>query len=302
MGLVAVQDQAGARRKVKVGLATRQAAIAYIFLTPALIYFALFHFYPIVVEVWSSLQSSTDFVGLANYIQALQDQRVLESYKTTMIFAVSVTLLQMVIGLGLALLLNLPLRGRTFFRAIFLVPYMTSIVIVGLMWRNILDPQIGILNRVLLALHLPAQDWLINYHAALPVVIGITVWQSVGYTMVFFLAGLQGIPEQYYEAARVDGAGQLRLFRHITLPLLAPTTLFVGIVGVIGSLQAFAQAFVITKGGPADATRFYVLHVFSVAFDDNNIGYASALTFLMFLVILVLTIVQLRLNRKATEY
>jgi multiple sugar transport system permease protein len=302
MGLIVAQDGTNARRTVRVGLASRQAVIAYIFLAPALIYFTIFFFYPIVLELWASMQSTTAFVGLENYLQALQDARVWGAFKVTLLFAAGVTLLNVIVGLALALLLDLPLRGRVVFRAIFMVPYMTSMIIVGLMWRNILDPQIGILNRLLLVFGLPAQDWLTNYQLALPAVIGITLWQGVGYTMVLFLAGLQGIPREYYEAAHVDGAGGLARFRFVTLPLLAPTTLFVVIIGIINSLQAFAQAFVITQGGPADATRFYVFHVYNVAFNENNLGYASALSFLMFLVILVLTLIQLRVGNKATEY
>lgn len=302
MGLIVAQDSMNARRTVRVGLASRQAVIAYIFLAPALIYFTVFFFYPIVLELWASMQSTTAFVGLENYLLAFQDARVWGTFKVTLLFAAGVTLLNVIVGLALALLLDLPLRGRVVFRAIFMVPYMTSMIIVGLMWRNILDPQIGILNRLLLVLGLPAQDWLTNYQLALPAVIGITLWQGVGYTMVLFLAGLQGIPREYYEAAHVDGAGGLARFRFVTLPLLAPTTLFVVIIGIINSLQAFAQAFVITQGGPADATRFYVFHVYNVAFNENNLGYASALSFLMFLVILVLTLIQLRVGNKATEY
>ncbi|GCE48228.1 multiple sugar transport system permease protein [Thermosporothrix hazakensis] len=302
MGLIVAQDRYGAKRHVRTGLASRQALVAYIFLMPALIYFTVFFFYPILVELWTSMQSTTDFVGLANYVQALQDQRVLESFKVTLIFAVCVTTFNVLIGLGLALLLDRPIKGRTIFRALFLVPYMTSMVIVGLMWRNILDPMVGIFNRILLAVGLPTQDWLTNYHMALPVIIGVTIWQGVGYTMVLFLAGLQGIPTEFYEAARVDGAGPWARFRYITLPLLAQTTLFVVIISAIGSLQAFAQAFIITQGGPADATRFFIFHVYNTAFNENNLGYASALTFLMFIVILVLTFFQLRVSKQAVEY
>lgn len=302
MGLIVVRDGAGIKRSVHVGLATRQAVIAYIFLLPALIYFSIFFFYPIALELWASLQSTSAFVGLANYGQALQDPRVWESFRVTVVFAAGVTLLNIVIGMALALLLDLPLPGRVVFRAIFMVPYMTSMVIVGLMWRNILDPLVGVLNRVLTLLALPPQDWLTNYQLALPAVIGITVWQGVGYTMVLFLAGLQGIPREYYEAARADGAGAWARFRSITLPLLAPTTLFVAIIGVIGSLQAFSQAFVITQGGPADATRLFAFHIYNVAFNENNLGYASALSFLMFIVILLLTLVQLRIGNKSIEY
>ncbi|HEY4384331.1 MAG TPA: sugar ABC transporter permease, partial [Ktedonobacteraceae bacterium] len=183
-----------------------------------------------------------------------------------------------------------------------LIPYLSSSVIIGLMWRNILDPVVGILNRVLMQFGLPTQDWLSSYTGALPAIIGITVWQLVGYNMLLFLAGLQGIPDDYHQAARIDGANSWSRFRHITIPLLAPTTLFVSVMSVINSLQAFAQAYVITQGGPADATRFFVFHVFDTAFNQNNLTYASALTFLMFIAVLILTIVQLSLNRHNLEY
>ncbi|MBO0780132.1 MAG: sugar ABC transporter permease [Ktedonobacteraceae bacterium] len=304
MSLIVSRDRTGAARTIRMGLASRQALVAYIFLLPALIYFAVFFFYPIIQEVYVSLldNATADFVGLRNYVQALQDPRVLNSFKVTVIFAASVTIASIVVGLGLAMLLDQPLRGRAVLRAIFLVPYLSSAIIVGLMWRNILDPLTGILNRVLLQYGLPQQDWLSNYNLALPAVIAITVWQGAGYTMVLFLAGLQNIPQMYYEAARVDGAGPWARFRRITLPLLAPTTLFVSIISVIGSLQGFTQAYVITQGGPAEATRFYVYHVFNVAFNENNIAYSSALTFLMFIAILVLTIIQMRLGNRAVEY
>jgi multiple sugar transport system permease protein len=304
VSLIATRDQAGAVRTVRMGLASRQALIAYLFLFPAFVYFCIFFFYPIGVELWSSLQNNDSgvFAGLQNYIQAFQDPRVLNSFRVTGLFALGVTVLSIIIGLGLAILLDQPLRGRVILRACLLTPYITSGVIVGLMWRNILDPATGILNRVFAILGLPPQDWLSNYQAALPVLIVIMVWHGVGYTMILFLAGLQGIPPEYAEAASVDGATRRQRFRHITLPLLAPTTLFVSIISVISSLQAFSEALIITQGGPAEATRLYVYHVFNVAFNENNIAYASALTFLMFLAILLLTTLQLRIGGNDIEY
>jgi len=292
-------------RRARTGLATRQAMVAYLFLAPAVVYFSVFFFYPIAYEFWISLHTGQNvdaWAGLANYRRAFADDRVWHSFGVTLRFAVGTTVGSIVIGLVLALLLDQPLRGRTVLRSILLFPYMISFVIVGLMWRNILDPYVGILNRVLLALNLPQQDWLTSYERALPAIVGITVWHGMGYTMVLFLAGLQGIPREYYEAAKVDGAGPWSLFRNITLPLLAPTTLFVSVIGVIGSLQAFAQPYIITQGGPADATRLYVYHVFEAGFGQIDFGYASALAFLMFVVILVLTIVQLRFGRQGLEY
>jgi multiple sugar transport system permease protein len=291
-------------KRVRIGLASRQAIVAYIFLTPALIYFSIFFLYPIVSEFITSLQSDNtgEFVGLQNYIQAFQDPQAVNSFKVTIIFAFGVVILDIVIGLGLALLLDRPFRGRAIFRAIFMIPYISSGVIIGLMWRAILDPITGILNNVLLKIGLPGQNWLTSPTWALPVLIGITVWQASGYTMLLFLAGLQNIPEEHYHAAQVDGAGKFMRFRHITLPLLLPTTLFISIIGVINSLQAFTQAYLITQGGPANATNFYVFNVFNVAFTDNDIAYASALTFLLFLTILVFTIMQFRVGNRNVEY
>ncbi|HEX2911678.1 MAG TPA: sugar ABC transporter permease [Chloroflexia bacterium] len=305
MRQTAMTNRKGAFRYVRTGLATRQAVIAYIFLLPALIYFTVFFFVPIAIEFYTSLQKNQEpgvLVGFQNYIQAFGDSRVLNSVGVTVVFAVSVTLFGIILGLLLAVLLDQPLKGIAFLRAVFLVPYLTSAVIVGLMWRNILDPLVGVLNRVLSAANLPTQDWLSNYQAALPAVIAITIWQGVGYNMLLFLAGLQGIPPIYQEAAKIDGAGPWSRFWYITVPLLANTTLFVSIISVISTLQAFTQAYVITQGGPADATRFYVFNVFDVAFNQNNFAYASALTFLMFIAILVLTFVQLRVSRKGVEY
>lgn len=282
--------------------------MAYIFLAPALIYFAVFFFYPIALEFWISLRSGqpligvSAFAGLKNYVTAINDARVLNSFKVTFIFAVENTVMSVVVGLGLALLLNQALRGRTILRAIIFFPYVTTFVIVALMWRNMLDPYTGILNAVLYALEIPGQNWLTDYRSALPTVMGITVWHGMGYNMVLFLAGIQGIPDVYHEAAEIDGAGAWARFWRITLPLLAPTTLFVSIISVIGSLQAFGQAYLITRGGPAEATRFYVFHVFDIAFSQFNFGYGAALAFLMFAVILILTVIQMKLGRKDVEY
>lgn len=292
----------------QTGLASRQAIMAYIFLAPALIYFAVFFFYPIALEFWISLRSGqpligvSAFAGLKNYVTAINDARVLNSFKVTFIFAVENTVMSVVVGLGLALLLNQALRGRTILRAIIFFPYVTTFVIVALMWRNMLDPYTGVLNAVLYALGIPGQNWLTDYRSALPTVMGITVWHGMGYNMVLFLAGIQGIPDVYHEAAEIDGAGAWARFWRITLPLLAPTTLFVSIISVIGSLQAFGQAYLITRGGPAEATRFYVFHVFDIAFSQFNFGYGAALAFLMFAVILILTVIQMKLGRKDVEY
>lgn len=280
----------------------RQAATAWLLLLPAVVFFAVFFFIPIFSQLYTSLFSgvrSPTFVGLGNFQRALGDPNVLVSFMTTVIFAAGSLVIGIVLGLALAVILNQALPGRTLFRAILLVPYLTSVAIIGLLWRNILDPQVGILNRVLEVIGVPSQSWLTTQPLA--VIIGIAVWSSVGYTMVLFLAGLQGIPSVYYEAARIDGASPMQRFLWITLPLLAPTTLFVSMIGVITSLQQFALPYIVTGGGPGDATSLYAFRVFSVAFSDFDFSYASALSFLLLLVILALSLVQMRVARRGVE-
>ena len=277
----------------------RQAATAWLFLTPAVLFFVLLFFLPIGNQLLTGLYDAdgVSFVGLGNFSRALSDPEVLHSFLITLLYAAGTLIVGTAMGLGLAVILNQALPGRTLFRSVLLIPYLTSVSIVGLLWRNILDPQVGILNRLLESLGLPGQTWLSTHPLA--TIVGITVWSGAGYTMVLFLAGLQGIPGLYYEAARIDGAGPWRRFFAITLPLLAPTTLFVSIIGLIGTLQQFALPYIVTGGGPGNATSLYAHRLFIVAFNDNDFGYASALSVLLLLVVLVLSLLQLRIGDRA---
>lgn len=301
-------DLAGSKHREWVSSKTRRALISYSFLLPAILYFSIFFFYPIALEFWASLQSGlplvgeSQFVGIENYQRILQDKRVIHSFKVTIIYSVGSTVITAIVGLILALILNQKIRGRVIIRSIIFFPYMISIVIIALLWSNILDPYLGILNSFLYSIGIDGQNWLTNPNTALPAVISLVVWQNMGYAMVIYLAGLQNIPEQYYEAAKIDGASKFHLFRYITLPLLAPTTLFITVIGMIGNLQAIAPAYLITRGGPADATNLYAYHVFNVAFDELRIGYASALAFMMFAVIFVLTMIQFKIAGTQVEY
>lgn len=287
------------RPRRPLSLRARRARTAYLFLTPALIFFGIFFYMPIADIVNTSLHSGPQadrFSGLDNYTDAFRDPSARNSFVVTLVFAVGTTVGAIVLGLALALLVNRPLRGRIAFRLALLVPYLTSVAVVGLLWRNILDPQLGILNRLLGDLGLPTQQWLNT--DPLATIILITLWQIAGYTMILFLAGLQGIPEVYYEAAYIDGASKPQQFWRITLPLLAPTTLFVSVMAVISGLQAFGQAYIITRGGPGDATDLYVFHVYETAFNSRDFGYSSALSMLLMIVIVVFTAVQLRAGRR----
>lgn len=288
-----------ALRKRRPSIAGRQARTAYLFLAPAIVFFGLFFYMPIVDIINTSMHSgphADEFAGLDNYTKAFEDPAARNSFKVTLQFAVATAVGAIVLGLGLALLVNRKLRGSLAFRLALLVPYLTSIAVVGLMWRNILDPQLGILNRVLGDLGLPKQEWLTTHPVATIVV--VTLWMVTGYTMILFLAGLQGIPEVYYEAALVDGANKWQQFWKITLPLLTPTTVFVSVMMVITSLQAFGQAYIITGGGPAQQSDLYVYHVYNVAFRHRDFGYSSALTLLLLIVIVAFTLVQLRIGRR----
>jgi multiple sugar transport system permease protein len=291
-----------------MSLEARQAVTAYLFLIPAIAYFLLYFFYPIMLEFWASLfrgqpligQSS--FSGIANYVEAINDRRVRQSLVVTLIYAFGTTAATVVIGLGLAALLSGPVKGSKFFRSVIFFPYIISYVIVALMWKSILDPYTGILNSALIALGLPTQNWLGDTQTALPTLIGITVWKDAGYAMLIYLAALQSIPSTFYEAASMDGATPGQKFRYLTLPLLMPTTLFIVVISMITHLQDLSPAYLITSGGPADATRLYGLFVFNTAFRELNIGYASALSFMMFLVILAITAVQFKLGSREIRY
>jgi multiple sugar transport system permease protein len=281
----------------------REAGTAWLFLLPAVIFFVALFYVPILNQLVAAAYGGVDgttFVALDNFVTAFNDPEVIHSFTITLIYAAGSVIIGIVIGILLAVILNQALPGRTLFRSLLLIPYLTSVAIIGLLWRNILDPQIGILNRLLETIGLPGQTWLST--APLATIIGITIWTSAGYTMVLFLAGLQGIPGMYYEAAQIDGAGPWRRFVSITLPLLAPTTLFVSVIGVIGALQQFALPYIVTGGGPGNATSLYAHRVFIVAFNDNQFGYASALSVLLLIVILILSIIQLKVGDRANDH
>lgn len=280
-------------------LARRRARTAYLLLAPALAFFALMFFYPLGAELTTSAFSGVradEFVGFGNYTKALTDPVARHAFFVTLQFAVGVVVVSLVLGIAAAVILNQRLRGRLVFRGILLVPYLTSVAIVGLLWRNILDPELGILNRLLGTAGLPEQNWLNEHPVA--TIVAIAVWQDIGYATLLFIAGLQGIPETYYEAARVDGATPWQRFRHVTLPLLVPTTVFVSVIGTITALQQFALPYLVTDGGPGDASDLYVFRVYETAFGFRDFGYASALSYLLLIVILALSIVQLRAGRR----
>lgn len=286
----------------------RQIAAAYLFLTPGLLLFALFRVYPLLEGLRLSFtnarlgRASYQYIAFGNYARLADDTRFHVSLVNTAFYTVASTLPILAIPLILALALN---RGRlrTLLRSVFFFPFTLSVVTVGLAWLWLLDPVVGPFSYYLRALGVPTRSWLADPQTAMGAIIVTTVWWVTGYYLVIYLAGLQDIPRDLYEAAALDGAGGWRAFRSITLPLLRPVLLFVVVTHVIGSFQLFGQVFVLTSGGPGDATRTVVQHLFETAFQNFfQFGAASAMAWVLFAVILVFSVLQFRLLRGHTEY
>ena len=282
---------------------------AWLFLAPALAAIGIFFAIPILAAF---VMSFTDFdiyalgdlrmvrfVGFANYLRALETPLFWQAVRNTFYFVLVGGPLSVTVSLGAALLLNARLvRFRSFFRTVYFLPVVTSLVAVSLVWRYVYHPRFGILNYALSFLHLGPVDWLGNPEAAMPAIILMAVWKNFGYNMLIFLAGLQNIPEDLYDAARIDGAGLWRQFQNVTIPQLAPTTFFVVIITIIGYFQLFAEPWVMTQGGPLNSTYSIVLFMYEQGFRWWNMGYAAAVAFLLFLLILVFSVAQLLIQRR----
>jgi multiple sugar transport system permease protein len=286
----------------------REAAVAYAFLAPGLALFAAFRVYPLLDGLWLSFTNArlgrpaVAWVGLANYTRLLDDTRFHTSLWNTAFYTAASTVPILAVPLLLAVALN---RGalRTLLRSVFFFPFTLSVVTVGLTWLWLLDPVVGPFNYYLRAAGVPARSWLADPATAMWAIILTTVWWVTGYYLVIYLAGLQDIPRELYEAAALDGASAVRSFWAITLPLLRPVLLFVFVTHIIGSFQIFGQVFVLTQGGPGDATRTVVQHLYETAFQNFfQFGAASAMAWVLFAVILVFSVLQFRVLRGHTEY
>ncbi|HEY0157717.1 MAG TPA: sugar ABC transporter permease [Thermoanaerobaculia bacterium] len=280
---------------------------ALLFLAPALVLLIVFFFVPVVAGLALSLTDfdlytigdarNLRFVGLRNYGDLLTSGIFWTAFANTMYFALVGGPLTVAVSLGAALLVNAKLtRFKPLFRTIYFAPVVTTLVAVAIVFKYLYHPRFGMLNRFLDFLGLPQPDWLGNPRLAMFAIILLAVWKGFGYTMLIFIAGLQQIPEELYEAARLDGAGAWRQFRHVTLPMLAPTFLFVGIVVAIGQLQIFAEPYVMTRGGPLNRTVTIVMLMYEQGFKFWEMGYAAAVAFVLFLVIGAATLLQLKLQ------
>ena len=281
---------------------------AGLFLLPNLIGFLIFTAIPVgaafVLAFYDyDLLLGASWAGLENFREMFTVDRVFRAalFNTVYFTAVSVPL-SVVLGLATAILVNQALRGIVIFRSIFLLPYVTVTVALSLVWKWLYLPDIGLINSVLGAVGIDGPAWLTSQIWAMPALILMSVWKGFGYNMVIFLAGLQGIPDHLYDAAKVDGATAWRRFLNVTLPLLSPTTFFVVVISVISSFQVFDQALIMTNGGPGTATTTLVLYIYQKGFQSFDMGYAAAVALVLFAVIFVFTVVQFLFQRRWVTY
>lgn len=281
----------------------------YLFILPALLIIAGFHLLPaaasfvISLTDWNGL-TSLAWTGLSNYVQLLRDEDFIQGCIHTLIFTIFAVPISTVIALGLAVLLNGQLLGKTLYRTAIFVPVVTMTVAVGIIWRWLYHSEYGPINTILRFMHLPEPNWLTDAKFVLPSIIIVSIWSTIGTQMILLLAGLQGIGKHYYEAAEIDGAGLLYQFKHITLPLLSSTLFFVIITALIGAFQLFDLVLVMTNGNSlmVNAGRSIVYTIYEQGFVLFNMGYASAQAVIYFLFILLMTILQFKLQSKWVHY
>ena len=288
----------------------RHVLEAYLYLAPWLLGYVALTLVPVLLSIYYSFTSydvisPERWIGLDNYVEAFtRDDQFWPSLGKTAYYAGITVPLGVVGSLILALFLNVRLRGTALFRTLFFMPSLVPIVASTVLWFWLLQPDWGPVNRlVFTATGIIMPRWFQDPSWTIPALISLALWTSVGGTrMIIFLAGLQGVPEELYDAAEVDGAGRWQRFRHVTLPMITPTIFFNLVLGIIGALQVFTSALVATEGGPAYATWFYALHIYKQAFGYFNMGYASALAWLFAVLIIVLTAIQMRVARSWVYY
>ena len=283
-----------------------EATAGLILASPALVIFTVFMFVPLVLTLWYSFQKysgfgAMKFIGAQNYADIATDATFYRVLVNTVVYTAIAVPLTMALSLGAALLLNKVMPGRALFRALVYVPVVVSGVAAGVIFLRLFDPLLGLLNQLSSAVGLPTVDWQGSGTAAFVSIIVVTTWQGIGFGMVVYLAGLQGIPRELYEAGAVDGATGWKSFRRITWPLLGPTTFFLVVLSIIQSFQVFDVVYVLTRGGPGRSTTFLVQYAYDEGFGRRHQGYAAAIGVIIYVIVLILTIAQWRLSRRRDE-
>jgi len=281
---------------------------AYFFIAPALLAIIIFFFIPVIAAFFISFTdfdiyalgnfNTVRFVGLKNYLRLFEDPLFWLSLKNTSYYVLLATPLSIAVSLGAALLLNSKLlKYKSIFRLSYFMPYVTTLVAVAIVWRFIYHPKFGIFNYFLGLVGINPIDWLGDPNWAMPAIVIMSVWKSFGYSMIIFIAGLQNIPEDLYEAASLEGANEWQKFKSITLPLLAPTTLFISIITIVGYFQLFAEPYIMTQGGPLNSTLSIVQYMYQEGFRWWNMGYSASIAFVLFFIILIITMIQFKVQK-----
>lgn len=284
------------------------AVAAGIFLFPSLMVFATFVFFPLIYTIWLSatdwnlISPDKNFLAFGNYLKLLRDPLFWKVLANTAVFSIATVFLSVSLGLFIAVSINRKIAAKTMYRTLVFLPYVTATSAMALVWLWIFDPQYGFLNMVLKVVGVRGPEWLGSTAWAMPAIIIMTVWRFTGYIMLLYLGGLQSINGELLEAASVEGAGKTAVFWKITFPLLSPTTLFVVITTLITMLQNFETVYIMTQGGPVNSTNMLVLYIYQNAFQYFEAGYASAVSVLLFLMMIGLTVIQLRSSKKWVTY
>jgi multiple sugar transport system permease protein len=293
-------------KKSRLNMRQREAVEFYMSIAPWAIGFLLFTGGPILFSLvmsttdWTGL-TSRDFIGVQNYIAMVQDKLFWTALKNTFYYGFASVALGTIGALLAAMLLNQKVPGTSVFRTLFYLPSITAGVAIAIMWLWMFNPQLGMINYLLSLIGIKGPGWLASQTWAMPALILMSLW-GIGANMIIILAGLQGIPEHLYEAAKIDGASKWTEFRNITIPMLSPVLFFVIIISIIESFQVFTNVYVMTRGGPGTATLVYIMHLYRNAFEYQKMGYASALAWVLFAIIMVLTLIQLKASNRWVYY
>ena len=281
----------------------RESAIGYLFLSPAMLILGLFLFLPTLLSIYYAFTDyylltpdATSFVGLDNFVKLFQDPLFMQSLKNIGQFVIFIIPIQLGLALGLALLVNNKRKSTIFFKVAFFAPVVMSLVVVSVLWLVLLNPSSGLINSILQGIEIDSQPFLTSPDQAMYVIIAVSAWQGAGYQMLIFLAGLQNIPSSLYEAASIDGASKLKQFFHITLPMLKPTSILILTTTLIDAFKLVIQPMVMTQGGPLNSTLTPVYYIYRTGFTDRMVGYASSITVIFGLIIILFTVLQRKLT------
>lgn len=292
--------------KTKSKIQARRNFWGYLFILPNFLGFVVFMLVPILMSLYFSFTnydviSTIEFIGFENYINLFQDEQFIVAILNTLWFTVLTVPAGIILALLLAVLLNRQIRGISFFRTLVFIPVITSMVAVSLVWSMLYEENGGLLNTLLGYMNLPPVAWLTSTEMAMISIAIMSIWKGLGYNMTIFLAGLQGVPHDLYEAATIDGANAFQKFRKITVPMIGPTTYFVTLMALIGSLQVFDQVNIMTGGGPVNATRTIAFHLYQYGFQFYKMGYACAAAYVLFILVFIVSLIQNRSSKKWAE-